>query len=139
MQQVFEFQDLHVVEQKAFGCLPQRYASCSKIACLGGSAQHLLFGQARSAGDYLNSDSLQHAGAPDCTKPRSADSGFVMQIRQEAAFPCWDKLPWSPGCCTEWHKACSYRRALPARCHHLMSGFVVVFFFCITSIKLWQL
>lgn len=103
MQQVFEFQDLHVAEQKPFGCLPGRYASCSNIACLGGSAQHLLFGQARSAGDDLNSDSLQHAGAPDCTEARSADSGFVMQIRQEAAFPRWDKLPWSPGRCTEWH------------------------------------
>lgn len=97
MQQVLEFQDLHVAKQKAFGCLPRRYAGCFKIACLGGSAQHLLFGQARLPGDYLNSDSLQHAGAPDCTKPQSADSGFVMQIRQEAAFPCWDTLPWSPG------------------------------------------
>lgn len=47
-------------------------------------------------GDYLNSDSLKQAGAPYRTKPQTADLGFAMQMRQEAALPC--RAPGPPRC-----------------------------------------
>lgn len=84
-QKVFDFADLHVVKQRAFAVYLRATILALQEPARVPPPRSSCLDKHVGAGDGVNGDSREQAGAP--REPRAADLGLGMQIGQEAALP----------------------------------------------------